>query len=177
MLWLMKLLGSNMFRIIGHTGHCGADFAKPIAPKSFAPHCRLFLQPLLSLPPTKMATEITGTLRSMTQSKWQPPHAETAAGNETITDCGTRHRPPCPKRRQITRQAMTQHTPEIQPLPCRLRYPHPQAPTQHTPETQARTFSTYPETHATPKRQQKRRMRQARKMRQKPRNAEKRVKV
>ena len=37
----------------------------------------------------KMATEITGTLRSMTQSKWLLLRVETAAGDETIPDCGT----------------------------------------------------------------------------------------
>ena len=47
----------------------------------------------------------------------------------------------------------TQHTLETQPLPCLLRYPHPPATILHTPETQARTFSTGPETHTTPKRQ------------------------
>ena len=44
-------LGSNMSRIIGHTGRCGADVAKHIAPKFFAQHCRLFLIPLLALSP------------------------------------------------------------------------------------------------------------------------------
>ena len=29
---------------------------------------------------------------------------ETVAGDETIPDCGTRHKRPCPKHRQITRQ-------------------------------------------------------------------------
>ncbi len=52
-----------------------------------------------------------------------------------------------------TTGATTRHMLETQPLPCLLRYPHPPATTLHTPETQARTFSTGPEMHATPKRQ------------------------
>ena len=53
----------------------------------------------------------------------------------------------------VLHRSTTQHTLETQPLPCLLRYPHPQATILHTPETQARTFSTDPEMHATPKRQ------------------------
>ena len=41
MLWLMELPGSNMFRTIGHTGRCRADFAKHIAPR-FLGHLDIF---------------------------------------------------------------------------------------------------------------------------------------
>ena len=54
----------------------------------------------------------------MTQSKWLLLRVETVAGNETITDCGTRHRQPCPKHRQITRQGY-RHSTRLKLSRCR----------------------------------------------------------
>ena len=47
-------LGCNMFRSIGHTGCCRADFAKLVALKFFRPALSVCRQPLLSLSPTKI---------------------------------------------------------------------------------------------------------------------------